>query len=148
MTVRRHKMIILGLLLLLAATGLSLAAIQANRSVFDDSAGVIGLFGYSVEASVGQVFLVGAAAGALALLGLAMIIGGFGRGARRRIATRRELRRQEAEVRDTERRDEAEVVESTKAERAAARAERKAAAQEERDARHRAEEREEELARQ
>ncbi|GIH04819.1 hypothetical protein Rhe02_28860 [Rhizocola hellebori] len=141
-------MIILGLLLLLAATGLSLAAIQANRSVFDDSAGVVGLFGYSIEASVGQVFLVGAIAGAVALLGLAMIIGGFGRGARRRIAARRELRRQDAEVRDTQRREEADVAERARAEKTAARAERKAAAEQEREAQHRAaEEREEELAR-
>jgi hypothetical protein len=140
-------MIILGLLLLLAATGLSFAAIQANRSVFEDSAGVVGLFGYSADATVGQVFLVGAGAGALALLGLAMIIGGFGRGARRRMATRRELRRQDAETREVQRREEAEAAELAKQEKITAREERRAAAAEERAAQHRAEEREEELAR-
>jgi hypothetical protein len=141
-------MIILGLLLLLAATGLSLAAIQANRSMFEDSAGVVGLFGYSADATVGEVFLVGAGAGALALLGLAMIIGGFGRGARRRLATRRELRRQDTETREAQRREEAEGAELAKQEKITAREERRAAAAEERAAQHRAaEEREEELAR-
>jgi hypothetical protein len=141
-------MIILGLLLLLAAAGLSFAAIQANRSVFEDSAGVIGMFGYSVEATVGEVFLVGAAAGALALLGLSMIIGGFGRGARRRMATRRELRRQDAETREAQRQEEAEAAERAKQEKVTAREERRAAAAEERAAQHRAaEEREDELAR-
>ena len=117
-------MIIMGLLLLLAATGLSLAAIQANRSVFEDSAGVVGLFGYSAEATVGEVFLVGAVAGALALLGLAMIMGGFGRGTRRRLAARRELRRQDAQTREAQRREEAEAAELAKQEKAAAREER------------------------
>ena len=141
------NIIIVGLLLLLAAAGLSLAAIQANRSVFEDSAGVVGLFGYSVEATVGEVFLVGAGVGALALLGLAMIIGGFGRGARRRMATRRELRRQEAETRETQRQEETEAAERAKQEKVTAREERRAAAAQERAAQHRAaEEREDELA--
>ncbi len=115
---------------------------------------MVGLFGYSADATVGQVFLVGAGAGALALLGLAMIIGGMGRRARRGVAARREARRQEQELRDSQRRDETEVAESAKdekisarQERIAARQERRAAAEEEeRAAQHRAAERDDELA--
>ena len=138
-------MIVLGLLLLLAATGLSFAAIQANRGVFDDSAGVVGLLGYSTQVTIGEVFLAGAAAGALALLGLVMMIGGLGRSARRRAAARRELRRHNEQAREAQRRDQAQAAEQAKQERAAARAQRRAAA-EEQASQPQAEEREEELA--
>ncbi len=138
-------MIVLGLLLLLGAAGLSLAMIQANRSVFDDSAGVVGMLGYSTQATIGEVFFAGAAAGALALLGLVLMVSGMGRNTRKRVAARRELRRQGEETRETQRREEAEAAERAKEERVNARAERRAAA-EERAAQHREQEREDELA--
>jgi hypothetical protein len=141
-------MIILGFLLLLAATGLSFAAIQANRSLFEESAGAVAMFGYSVDVTIGEVFLVGASAGALALLGLVMIFGGVGRGARRRVAARRDLRRQDEELRDSQRSEEAEATQRAKEEKVTAREQRRAAAAEERAAQHEAtEEREEELTR-
>lgn len=85
-------MIILGLLLVLGVGGLSVAAILANRDAFDASAGAVELFGYQANLTVGQVFLAGAAAGAVILLGLLMLFSGMGRSARRRSSSRRELR--------------------------------------------------------
>lgn len=105
-------MIILGLLLVLGAAGLSFAAIQANQGIFDGSAGVIELMGRSTEVTIGEVFLVGAAAGALALLGLFMTFSGFARRARRRAAVRRQLRDQQHELRDLEREKEAAAAEA------------------------------------
>lgn len=100
-------MIILGLLLVLGAAGLALAAIVSNNGVFAAPAGTIELFGYHVDATVGQVFITGAAAGALVLLGVLMLLRGVGRSARRRSATRRELAAQRQEVRDLQRKNDA-----------------------------------------
>src|SRR5690349_24932118 len=99
-------MIILGLLLLLGAAGLSIAAILANQDAFTTSAGTMELLGYSAQLSVGEVFLIGAAAGVVGLIGLLMLFSGMGRSARRRSATRRELAAQRAEVRELQRKHE------------------------------------------
>jgi hypothetical protein len=96
-------MIILGLLLVLGVGGLALAAIVSNNGVFAAPAGTIELFGYHVDATVGQVFLTGAAAGAVVILGILMLLRGVGRSARRRSATRRELAAQRQEVQDLQR---------------------------------------------
>jgi hypothetical protein len=93
-------MFVLGLLLLLGLSALIVAAFLSNDGLFASSAGAVELFGYHAEPTVGQVFLTGASAGALLLVGLLMVFGGAGRRARRRIATRRELRAQRAEMHD------------------------------------------------
>ncbi len=96
-------MILVGLLLVLGLSGLALAAFMNNDGLYSAPAGTVELFGYSVEATVGQVFLTGAVAGAFVLIGLSMMFGGAGRRARRRLATRRELAEQRAEMRDLQR---------------------------------------------
>lgn len=96
-------MILLGLLLVLGLTALAAAAFMNNDGLFSAPAGSVELFGYHAEPTVGQVFLTGAGAGVLMLIGLFMVFGGAGRRARRRLATRRELQAQRAEVRDLQR---------------------------------------------
>lgn len=95
-------MILLGLLLMLGAVALSSAVIWANQDVFEKPAGTFTLLGYSVDLSVTQVFLGGLVLGALALMGLVMIMSGTGRRARRRAVTRRQLREQETQLREQE----------------------------------------------
>ncbi|MBB5868928.1 hypothetical protein F4553_002307 [Allocatelliglobosispora scoriae] len=99
-------MIILGLLLLLGAAGLSIAAIVANQDAFAASAGTLELFGYSAQLTIGEVFLIGTGAGVVGLIGLLMLFSGMGRSARRRSATRRELAAQRAEMRELQRKNE------------------------------------------
>ncbi|MFC7244272.1 hypothetical protein ACFQO7_17500 [Catellatospora aurea] len=90
-------MMLLGLLLVLGLAGLALVAFMDNDGLFTASVGSVELFGYDATLSVGEVFLIGAAAGALLLVGLFMLFGGAGRRARRRMAARRELQAQRAE---------------------------------------------------
>ncbi|GHJ43977.1 hypothetical protein Cs7R123_13190 [Catellatospora sp. TT07R-123] len=97
-------MILLGLLLVLGLSGLALTAFLTNDGLFTTPVGAVELFGYHAEPTVGQVFSVGAAAGALVLIGLMMMFGGAGRRARRRVASRREQQAQRAELRDLQRR--------------------------------------------
>jgi hypothetical protein len=111
-------MILLGLLLVLGLAGLILVTFMDNDGLFAAPAGAVELFGYQAEPTVGQVFLVGAAAGALALVGLAMLFSGTGRRARRGIATRRELRAQRAEMLELQRRHDS-VTSELAAQRAA-----------------------------
>jgi TRAP-type C4-dicarboxylate transport system permease large subunit len=94
--------ILLGLLLMLGAIALSSAVIWANQDVFEQPAGTFTLLGYSADLSVTQVFLAGLVIGALAFMGIVMIMSGAGRRARRRAVTRRQLREQESQLRDQE----------------------------------------------
>jgi hypothetical protein len=93
-------LIILGLLLLVGAAGLSLAFIWANFDTFSAQAGAVELFGNQMNATVGQVFLGGVVAGALVLLGLLMLFSGLGRSARRRSAGRHKLNDHRQEMQD------------------------------------------------
>ncbi|MEV4414573.1 hypothetical protein [Catellatospora sp. NPDC049609] len=113
-------MILLGLLLVLGLSGLALAAFMNNDGLFTAPAGTVELFGYQAELTVGQVFLAGAVGGALVLIGLSMMFSGAGRRARRRLATRRELQQQRAEMRDLQRKHDS--MESQLASRRAAEA--------------------------
>lgn len=99
-------MIIIGLLLVLGVVGLSIAAFWGNEGVFGTSAGVVELLGYRFDATVGEVFLAGATAGALLLLGLFMLFRGAGHRARRSMATRRQLREQQHELTELHRQQE------------------------------------------
>ncbi len=95
-------MIILGLLLILGTAGLSLAVVWANDGIVTAPAAAVELFGNQMHVSVGQLFLVGAAAGALTLLGPVMIISGLGRNARRRSTARHQLRDHRQEMKGLE----------------------------------------------
>lgn len=96
-------MILVGLLLVLGLSGLALAAFMNNDGLYSAPAGTVELFGYTAEPTVGEVFLLGAVAGALVLIGLFTMFGGAGRRARRRLAARRTLAEQRAEMRDLQR---------------------------------------------
>ncbi|GIH03587.1 hypothetical protein Rhe02_16540 [Rhizocola hellebori] len=96
-------MIFLGLLLLVGAAGLSLAIILANDGTFTAPAGAIELFGNQINATVGQMFLGGVAAGALVLIGIMMVFSGLARNARRRSAGRHKLNDHRQEMRDLQR---------------------------------------------
>lgn len=85
-------MVILGLLLVIGVVGVSWTAIASNQGSFDGQAGTVELFGYTAQLTNGQVFLAGAAAGALLLMGLSLLLRGLARNANKRRATRRELR--------------------------------------------------------
>ncbi|GIF89317.1 hypothetical protein [Catellatospora chokoriensis] len=120
-------MILLGLLLVFGLAGLALVAFMDNDGLFTTSVGTVELFGYQAALTVGEVFLIGAAAGALILAGLFMLFGGAGRRARRRLAARRELQAQRAENLDLKRRHESiatELAAQRAAEAGAADAER------------------------
>ena len=80
-------MVVLGLLLLVACVAVGVAVAIANTS-----ATAVEGFGYSLSGlTLGGVFLVGMGLGALALLGLLMLLGGARRRRTKRIARRREV---------------------------------------------------------
>lgn len=95
-------MILLGLLLMLGAIALSSAVIWVNQDAFEKPAGTFALLGYSVDLTVTQVYLAGLLIGALAFMGIVMMMSGAGRRARRRAITRRQLREQEDQLRQQE----------------------------------------------
>lgn len=74
-------MAILGLLLLLAAAGLTLDVVFQNTSSLNVDA-----IGQTFTLSSGWLFVAGVIAGAVGLLGVTMLLGGMARNRRRRIA--------------------------------------------------------------
>jgi hypothetical protein len=93
-------MIVLGVLLLVAAGAVALGGIFANSGSSHTLAQSFTIFGYELEGSTGRLFLYGIVVGAVAALGLGMLIAGLSRTVRHRAAARRELRaaRQEKEA--------------------------------------------------
>lgn len=87
-------MAILGLLLLLAAGGLAVDMVVQNTSSISVDA-----VGQTFSLSPGWLFVAGAAAGAIALLGLSMLVGGMTR-ARRRRSTLRNTRSSVQDLQD------------------------------------------------
>jgi hypothetical protein len=85
---------ILGLLLLLAAGGLAVDMVVQNTSSISVDA-----VGQTFSLSPGWLFVAGVAAGAIALLGLSMLVGGVTR-ARRRRSTLRNTRSSVQELQD------------------------------------------------
>ena len=100
-------MIFLGLLLILASAGLSLALIRSNASIFTAPVPVLDIFGNQIHATVGQVFIAGAVAAAVALLGLVMLVSALGRKAARRSTARHQLRSRRDEIQDLKRKRDA-----------------------------------------
>jgi uncharacterized membrane protein len=96
-------MIFLGLLILVAAViiGVGIVTMSANT----DATHTFVLFGYGFETTLAGMFLMGACVGALALLGLAMVLGRASGIAHQRRATKHELRetRREAKLARKER---------------------------------------------
>ena len=81
-------MVVLGLLLLLGAGVLTAAVVMANTDTVAVSA-----FGESASGlTIGGLFLAGAVTGAIAILGLSMILAGASRRRARRVGLKREMR--------------------------------------------------------
>jgi hypothetical protein len=116
-----RQMAILGLLLLIAVVGGAVEIAWKNQDALDASAGTLNVFGEQVTLNVVQLFLFGAAAGAVALLALFMTVGGTRRRMARSAARRREIAGREREL-------QAQVAEAnaSASERTAAREERAA----------------------
>jgi membrane protein implicated in regulation of membrane protease activity len=82
-------MVVLGLLLLLASTGIALGVVLDNTDEVSASA-----FGVTLSnVSVGGFFLAGAAIGAAALLGLVLLLMGASRKRSRRVETKQQVKR-------------------------------------------------------
>jgi uncharacterized integral membrane protein len=81
-------MVVLGLLLLLASGALTAAVVMQNTDAVSVSA-----FGQAASGlTLGGLFLAGAVAGAIAILGLTMILAGASRRRARRAGIKREMR--------------------------------------------------------
>jgi hypothetical protein len=81
-------MVVLGLLLLLAAGALTAAVVLANTD-----AATVAAFGQSASGlTIGGLFLAGAITGAIAILGLTMMLAGLARRRTRRVGLKREMR--------------------------------------------------------
>src|SRR5512135_3913367 len=85
-------MIALGLLLLAAAAVVALVGVLANVGGAHALNSDFSMFGYHLHGSTGQLLLIGIIVGAVGMLGLTMLLAGFGRGFTRRISSRRELK--------------------------------------------------------
>ena len=81
-------MLLLGVVLLALAVALATGIVSSNTAPVDAEA-----FGTSLSGvSVGELFLIGAATGAAALLGLVLLLGGLARSRRRRRDRKQEVR--------------------------------------------------------
>jgi hypothetical protein len=116
-------MAILGVLLLLGVVGAAVAVAWANQDTIAASAGTLDVFGQQVNLTVVQLFLIGAAAGAVALLALYMTVGGTRRRMSRTAQRRRDQRELQARLAEA---NAAAAMRGTTGERAAAREERAA----------------------
>ena len=81
-------MVVLGLLLLLAAGALTVGVVLENT----DAASVAAYGQATSELTVGGLFLAGVVTGAIAILGLTMILAGASRRRARRVGLKREMR--------------------------------------------------------
>ncbi len=85
-------MILLGLLLLVIAIVIVLVGVLSNMGSSHLLARSLEIFGYHVSGSTGRLLLIGFILGALAMLGLNLLLAGLGRGIKRRVSTRRQLK--------------------------------------------------------
>lgn len=90
-------MVIIGVLVLVAAVIVGVAA-YATNSGSTDALQNFSFLGYDIEGTTGSLFLWGMAVGAVALLGLAMVLAGARGSARRTRVARRELKQSRREA--------------------------------------------------
>ncbi|WP_405833610.1 hypothetical protein [Streptomyces sp. NBC_00105] len=113
--------LILGLILLIAAIVVGLAGVFGNTGAGHDLGvgGDFSIFGYHATGSTGSLFLSGIIVGAVALLGLTLVMMGARRSARRSAQARRErgTSRREAAAVDRDR-DRDDLIEERDAARA------------------------------
>ncbi len=85
-------MIVLGLLLLVAAAVIAVAGVLTNLGHSHLLTRSLDIFGYHLTGSTGRLLLVGVILGAAGMLGLNLLLAGLGRGIKRRVSTRRQLK--------------------------------------------------------
>ena len=90
--------VIVGLILLVAASIVGVAGVLGNAGSGHDLAGGFSVLGYDVTGSTGTLFLYGIVVGAVAMLGLTMLLAGSHRTARRGRAARAELKQSRNET--------------------------------------------------
>src|SRR5512141_1761806 len=90
--------VILGLILLVAATIVGLVGVLGNAGSGHELTGGFSVFGYDVTGSTGTLFLYGIVVGAIGMLGLSMLLAGARRTARRGRAARTELKESRRET--------------------------------------------------
>jgi uncharacterized membrane protein YciS (DUF1049 family) len=90
--------ILIGLVVLIAAVIIGVAGVAANTGEIRTSTSDYAVFDYHITANAGQLFLYGAAIGAIAMLGLGLLLTGIWRVSRRGSAARRELRHSRKEI--------------------------------------------------
>ncbi|MFE1320566.1 hypothetical protein [Kitasatospora phosalacinea] len=98
--------ILLGLLLLVAAAAVAVAGILGNTGSAHELNGAFSVFGHHMTGSTGMLFLWGIVVGAVAVLGLALLLAGL---RRRRAAARRGRRHPRHETADARAHDRAPV---------------------------------------
>src|SRR5690242_5230658 len=81
-------MVVLGLLLLLASGALTVGVVLDNT----DAVSVAAYGQTASDLTLGGLFLAGAVTGAIAILGITMILAGLSRGRARRVVRKREMR--------------------------------------------------------
>jgi hypothetical protein len=90
--------IIIGLIILVVAAIAGVAAVLGNAGHGHDLTSSFSMLGYHVTGSTGALFLYGIVVGAVAMLGLALLLGGARRSSRRGIVARRSLRQSRRET--------------------------------------------------
>ncbi len=85
-------MIVLGLLLLVAAVVLALVGVLSNLGSSHLLGSNFEVLGYHITGSSGRLLLYGVILGAAGMLGLNLLLAGLGRGIKRRVSTRRQLK--------------------------------------------------------
>lgn len=84
--------VILGVVLLIAAVVVGVAAVVTNMGGAHELTAAFKVFGYHMTGSTGMLFLFGAIIGAVAVLGLSLLLGGMRRTTRKKHAMRQALK--------------------------------------------------------
>jgi hypothetical protein len=90
--------VILGLIILVAAVIVGMAGVLSNAGSAHALTHGFAVFGYHVTGSTGTLFLYGIVVGALAMLGLSLLLAGTFRTSRRGRASRRDLEQSRRET--------------------------------------------------
>jgi hypothetical protein len=91
-------LVVVGLILLIAAVVVGVAGVLANTGTAHALTHGFAVFGYHVTGSTGTLFLYGVVVGAVAMLGLSLLLTGARRTSRRGQAARRGLRQSRQET--------------------------------------------------
>jgi len=89
--------IVLGLVLLVAAAVIALVGVLSNIGSSHLLTRSFEIFGYHITGSTGRLLLIGVILGAAGMLGLNLLLAGLGRGIKRRVSTRRQLKADQKE---------------------------------------------------